>query len=47
MLKISAKFEQGHPQREHQIQVGQVKIVDFRQITRYNLKTVRETHSFE
>jgi len=32
--KISAKFDRGHPLRGHQMQVGWVKIGDFRQISR-------------
>jgi len=39
MPKISVKLKRGHPQRRRQTQVGQVKIGDFRQITRYNSKT--------
>ena len=37
--KISANFKRGHPQQRRQVQVGYVKIGDFRQITRYNSKT--------
>ena len=33
--KISAKFDRGHPLRVRQIQVGWVKIGDFRQIAGY------------
>ena len=39
MPKMSAKFERDHPQRRRQMHVGSVKIVDFRQMTRYNSKT--------
>ena len=39
--KISAKFDRGHPLRGRQMQVGWVKIVDFRQITGYISITVR------
>ena len=41
MTKISAKFDLGHPLRGHQMQVGWVKIGDFRQITGYISKTVQ------
>jgi len=41
MPKISAKFE-GHPLRGRQMQVGWVKIGDFRQITGYISKTVQD-----
>ena len=44
MPKISAKFDQGHPLRGRQMQVGWVKISDFRQITGYISKTVRDRH---
>jgi len=40
--KISAKFDRGQPLRKHQMQVGWVKIGDFRQITRYISKTVQD-----
>jgi len=40
--KISAKFDRGHPLRGHQMQVGWVKIGDFRQITGYILKMVQD-----
>ena len=40
--KISAKFDQGHPLRGRQMQVGWVKIGDFRQITGYISKTVQD-----
>jgi len=41
-LKISAKFDRGHPLRGRQMQVGWVKIGDFRQITGYISKTVQD-----
>ena len=37
--KISAKLRRGHSQRRRQMQVGLVKIGDFRQISRYSTKT--------
>ena len=40
--KISAKFDRGHRLRGRQMQVGWVKIVDFRQITGYISKTVQD-----
>ena len=40
MPKISAKFDRDHPLRGHQMQMGWVKIGDFRQITGYISKTV-------
>ena len=40
--KISAKFDRGHPLRERQMQMGWVKIGDFRQITGYISKTVQD-----
>ena len=40
--KISAKFHRDHPQLGHQMQVGWVKIGDFRQIAFYISKTVQE-----
>jgi len=40
MPKISAKFHQDHPLRGCQIQVGWVKIGDFRQTAGYISKTV-------
>ena len=47
MPKISAKFDRGHPLRGRQMQVGWVKIGDFRQVTGYISKTVKDkTHSF-
>ena len=42
--KISAKFERGHPLRGRRMQVGWVKIGDFRQITGYISKTVKDRH---
>jgi len=39
---ISAKFDRGHPLQRRQMQVGLVKIGDFRQITGYISKTVQE-----
>ena len=44
MPKISAKFDRGHPIRGRQMQVGWVKIGDFRQITGYISKTVQDRH---
>jgi len=43
MLKISAKFNRGHPQRRHQMQVEYVKTGDFQQTTWYNSKTSTTT----
>ena len=40
--KISAKFDQGHSLRGNQMQVGWVKIGDFRQIIVYISKTVQD-----
>ena len=40
--KVSAKFDRGHPLRGRQMQVGWVKISDFRQITGYISKTVQD-----
>ena len=40
--KISAKFDRGHLLRGRQMQVGWVKIGDFRQIAGYISKTVRD-----
>ena len=40
--KISAKFGRNQPLRMRQMQVGWVKIGDFRQITRYISKTVQD-----
>jgi len=42
MPKISAKFDRGHPIRGREMQVGCVKIGDFRQITGYISKTVQD-----
>ena len=42
MPKISAKFDQGHPLRGRQMQVGWVKIGDFPQITGYISKTLQD-----
>ena len=44
MPKISAKFNRGHPLRGHQMQVGWVTIGDFRQISGYISKTVKDRH---
>ena len=44
MPKISAKFDRGHPIWGHQMQVGWVKIGDFRQINGYISKTVKDRH---
>jgi len=44
MPKISAKFDRGHPIRGCQMQVGWVKIGDFRQIIGYIWKTVKDRH---
>ena len=41
--KISAKFDRGRPLRGRQIQVGWVKIGDFRQIPRYISKSAQDT----
>jgi len=41
MPKIMAKFERDHPLRGRQMQVGWVKIGQFRRKTRYNSKTVQ------
>ena len=40
--KISAKFHRDHPLRGRQMQVGWVKIGDFRQITGYISKMVQD-----
>ena len=40
--KISVKFDRGHPLRGAKMQVGWVKIVDFRQITGYIWKKVQD-----
>ena len=42
--KISAKFDRGHPLRGRQMQVGWVKICDFRQISGYISKIVKDRH---
>jgi len=42
--KISAKFDRGHPLRGRQMQVGWVKIGDFRPIAGYISKTVNDRH---
>ena len=42
MPKISAKFDRDHPLRGNQMQVGWVKIGDFRQITGCISKTVKD-----
>jgi len=39
------KFDRGHPLQGCQMQVGWVKIGDFRQITGYILKTVKDRHT--
>ena len=39
-----AKFDRGHPLRGRRMQVGWVKIGDFRQISRYISKTVKDRH---
>ena len=44
MPKISAKFDRGHHLRGRQMQVEWVKIRDFRQITGYISKTVKDRH---
>ena len=44
MPKISAKFDGSHPPQGRQMQVGWVKIGDFRQITGYISKTVEDRH---
>ena len=38
------KFDRGHPLRGRPMQVGWVKIGDFRQITGYISKTVKDRH---
>ena len=40
--KISEKFDRDHPLRERQMQVGWVKVGDFRQITGCISKTVQD-----
>ena len=42
--KISAKLDRGHPLQGRRMQVGWVKIGDFRQITGYISKTVQDRH---
>ena len=42
MPKISAKFDRRHPLRGRRMQVGLVKIGDFRQIAGYISKTVQD-----
>ena len=42
MTKLSAKFQQGHPLRVRQIQVGYVQIGDFRPTSRYISETVQD-----
>ena len=42
MPKISAKFDRSHPLLGRQMQVGWVKIGDFRQINGYISKTVQD-----
>jgi len=42
MLKISAKFQRGYPQLGRQIEVGWVKMDDFRLISRYISKPVQD-----
>ena len=44
MPKIFAKFDRGHPLRGRRMQVGWVKIGDFRQISDYISKTVKDRH---
>jgi len=46
MPNISAKFDREQPLWGRQMQVGWVKIGDFRQITGYISKTVEDTHGF-
>ena len=45
MPKISAKFDRGHPLRGRQMQVGWVKIGDFRQITGFILKSNKKSYA--
>ena len=42
MVKMSAKFDRGHPLRGRQMQAEWVKIGDFPQITGYISKTVQD-----
>ena len=44
MPKISAKFDRGHLLRGRRMQVGWVKIGDFRHISGYISKTVKDRH---
>ena len=44
--KIFAKFDRGQSMRGRQMQVGWVKIDDFRQITGYISKTVQDRRTF-
>ena len=44
MPKISAKFDRSHPLRGRRMQVGWVKIGDFRHISGYISKTVKDRH---
>jgi len=44
MPKISTKFDRGHPLRGRGMQAGWVKIGDFRQISGYISKTVKDRH---
>ena len=44
MPKISAKFDRGHPLRGRRMQVGWVEIGDFRHISGYISKTVKDRH---
>ena len=44
VTKISAKFDRGHPLRRRRMQVGWVKIGDFRYISGYISKTVKDRH---
>jgi len=44
MPKISTKFDRDHPLRGRRMQVGWVKIGDFRQISGYISKTVQDRH---
>jgi len=45
--KISAKCQWNHPQRGRQIQVGYVKIGDFRPLFRYISETVQDLVTME
>ena len=44
MPKIWAKFDRGHPLRGRRMQVGWVKVGDFRHISGYISKTVKDRH---